>query len=175
MTLIVVSHLTFNVGRQHFGPVGGPVKGKWEEGLPERVHSVEAWLGTIRYHRGRTHGVWPNHAPQASEQQLVLEKKRPYRRRKVQLLAAGRKSGNVVSGHPGKRQAYASRTRIEPTPEELQAFNDIKRFVTEELRLYHHDPAKQLFLQVDGSLERGFGVMVFHTAEDYVCRTPVCD
>lgn len=92
----------------------------------------------------------------------------PLQRRKVQLLAAGRKSGNVVNGQPGKRQAYASRTKIEPTPEELQAFNDIQRFVTEELRLYHHDPAKQLFLQVDGSLERGFGVMVFHTAEDYV-------
>lgn len=54
---------------------------EWEESLPERVRNDEAWLGAMRYHHSRTHGVGSNQAPQASEQQPPVRKKRAYRRR----------------------------------------------------------------------------------------------
>ena len=33
--------------------------------------------------------------------------------------------------------------------------------------LHHLDPDKQLFLQIDGSIEHSFGVMVYHLKEGY--------
>src|SRR6266699_443434 len=33
--------------------------------------------------------------------------------------------------------------------------------------LYHLDPDRQLFLQIDGSIECGFGVMVYHLKRDF--------
>jgi hypothetical protein len=54
---------------------------EWEESLPERVRNDEAWLGAMRYHHSLTHGVRSNQAPQTSEQQPPVRKKRAYRRR----------------------------------------------------------------------------------------------
>ncbi|KAH8761667.1 hypothetical protein F5883DRAFT_562737 [Diaporthe sp. PMI_573] len=49
---------------------------KWEENLPERVRDNEAWLGVMRYHHGRTHGVPSNHAHRASKQHRLVGRKR---------------------------------------------------------------------------------------------------
>lgn len=54
---------------------------EWEERLPERVRNDEAWLGAMRYHHSRSHGVGSNQPPQASEQQPPVRKKRKYTRR----------------------------------------------------------------------------------------------
>ncbi|KAL8377036.1 hypothetical protein RB595_007933 [Gaeumannomyces hyphopodioides] len=75
----------------------------------------------------------------------------PLQERKNALLTAGRKSGKVESGNLGKRMAYCRAAKL-----------------TKRLRLYHADPDRTLYLQVDGSLERGFGVMLYHLKEGYV-------
>lgn len=88
----------------------------------------------------------------------------PLQQRKVNLLAEGREAGKVVIGNPGKRKSYCQKTKYEPTPQETLAFESVQAKICKEhpTVLLHHDPAKQLFLQIDRSLERGFGVMVFH-------------
>lgn len=91
----------------------------------------------------------------------------PLQQRKVDLLAKGREAGKLVTGNMGKRAAYTSQTTFEPSPEELKSFEDLQEFVTNQLRLYHHCPDRRLFLQIDGSLERGFGVMLFHLKREY--------
>ncbi|KAI3393805.1 hypothetical protein diail_3626 [Diaporthe ilicicola] len=54
---------------------------EWEQNLPERVRTDEAWLSAMRYHHSRTYGGRPSETPQTSEQPSPVRKKRPYRRR----------------------------------------------------------------------------------------------
>jgi hypothetical protein len=93
----------------------------------------------------------------------------PLQNRKVALLAQGRKSGHVEPNNHSKRMNYCSRTRFEPTELEKASFQAIQDVICREnpTILHHFDPAKQLFLQIDGCLERGFGVMAFHTRDGY--------
>lgn len=93
----------------------------------------------------------------------------PLQQRKVALLAAGRKAGKVVTGNPAGRAAYCKRTEFTPTAAEMASFKAIQDIICSEnpTILYHHDPGRTLFLQVDGSLERGFGVMLYHCKPEY--------
>lgn len=93
----------------------------------------------------------------------------PLQERKTALLAAGRKSGQLVAGNPGKRTAYCARTHFEPTEAEKASFAAIQEAICKEhpTILHHFNPDKQLFLQIDGCLERGFGVMAFHLEDGY--------
>jgi hypothetical protein len=97
----------------------------------------------------------------------------PLQKRKVALLAEGRKSGKIEAGNKGKRATYCQKTTYEPTTEELSSFEAVQEAICREnpTILYHHDPNRRLFIQVDGSLERGFGVMVFHCKEGFIWKT----
>ncbi|RWA03570.1 hypothetical protein EKO27_g11536 [Xylaria grammica] len=84
----------------------------------------------------------------------------PLQQRKTSLLAIGRREGRVASS--GKRQAYVQSTYFEPTEAEMASFQAMQDAICKETSVHHHDPDRRLFLQVDGSKERGFGAMVFH-------------
>ncbi|POS73845.1 hypothetical protein DHEL01_v207762 [Diaporthe helianthi] len=97
--------------------------GEWEEKLPERVRNNEAWLGAMRYHHSRIHGVASNQAPQASEQQPPVRKKRKYTRRNQVLVppippessdAAPRVNADTLKSNTGQgSQPPASSTNIQ--------------------------------------------------------------
>src|SRR6266699_17604 len=83
------------------------------------------------------------------------------------MFAKGREEGRVVTKNPVKRTAYISSTRFKPTPRELTSFQKLQKVICKKLILYHLDPDRQLFLQIDGSIERGFGVIVYHLKRDF--------
>jgi len=73
-----------------------------------------------------------------------------------------------VNGNLGKRAAYTKTTIIDdPTPEEILAFNRLQNVICNKLTIYHLNPNKRLFLQIDGSLEPGSGVMAFHLKDGH--------
>lgn len=94
----------------------------------------------------------------------------PLQTRKTALLAIGRKDGKVVNGKPSQRAAYCRSTFYEPVTEETKSFEAVQEMICNEnpTILSHFDPDKTLYLNVDGCLERGFGVMVFHTKDGFV-------
>jgi hypothetical protein len=83
------------------------------------------------------------------------------------MLAEGHKSGRLTTGNLNTRAAYTRGRVFEPTAEELQSFNSLQEQLCNKLHLSHVDPNKPLFLQIDGSLEHGFGVMLFHLKPDF--------
>ncbi len=99
----------------------------------------------------------------------------PLQRRKIALLAQGRQTGRITTGNHNQRLAYTRGTHFEPTEEEKAAFRELQNVLCTKLSLHHVDPDKPLFLQIDGSLERGFGVMAFHLKDDYIWQkgTPI--
>lgn len=122
--------------------------------FPAQLKALETYLGATGFLRTMV----PYYA-QLSE---------PLQKRKISLLAAGRASGRVQAGNKSKRLAYTSSTLFEPTSDEIASFDALQSYVCTKLRLYHMTPDKTLFLQVDGSLQRGFGVMVYHLKDGTV-------
>lgn len=82
----------------------------------------------------------------------------PLQKRKTDLLAMGRQNGVTDNN----RKSYVSRTKWDPTEEELKSFKNIQNTLCTSRFLIHNDPQRQLFLKIDASAERGFGVMAFH-------------
>jgi Reverse transcriptase (RNA-dependent DNA polymerase)/RNase H-like domain found in reverse transcriptase/Integrase zinc binding domain len=121
--------------------------------FPAQLKSLESYLGATGFLRH----LIPYYA------QLV----EPLQKRKTALLAKGRAEGRVVNGKPQKRLAYTKSTYYDPTPEEMVSFQELQTVVCQKIGLAHFNPDSKLFLQIDGSLARGFGVMVFHTQEGY--------
>jgi hypothetical protein len=58
------------------------------------------------------------------------------------------------------RKQRTSRMTFTPTEEELEAWNDLQRFLTQDFRTYHHDTAAHLFFKLDRS-KTAFGLFVF--------------
>src|SRR6266566_1220483 len=83
------------------------------------------------------------------------------------MFAKGYEERRVVIKNPVKRTAYISLVRFKPTLRELALFQKLQRVICEKLILYHLDSDRQLFLQIDGFIERGFGVMVYHLKRDF--------
>ena len=85
------------------------------------------------------------------------------------MLAQGRKTGSIEANNPSKRINYYARTKFKPTAIETESFKAIQEVIYggNPTILHHFNPDKQLFLQIDGCLERGFGVMAYHTRDDY--------
>ncbi len=96
----------------------------------------------------------------------------PLQSRKTVLLAKGRKEGKLVTGNHSKRNHYCVKTSFEPTSAEQLSFESIQAAICKEhpTILHHFNPDKALFLQIDGCLERGFGVMVYHLRDGYVWK-----
>lgn len=88
--------------------------------------------------------------------------------RKV-ALAAGREEGKLEVGKKAKWLNYCKTTFFEPSKEEKESFQSLQSAICDgDTILYHFDPDKILFVQVDASLKRGFGVMLFHVKDDTV-------
>lgn len=76
--------------------------------------------------------------------------------RKTELLKPSPVAGNA-------RKSFASRTRVEnATPLEKEAFRILQSLLSAPTYLIHHDPARQLFIDLDSSKEFGIGAMVYH-------------
>ncbi|EAQ84379.1 hypothetical protein CHGG_08393 [Chaetomium globosum CBS 148.51] len=123
--------------------------------FPKTLKALEQWIGATGFLRH----LIPYYAQ-------LLE---PLQKRKTALLAQGRENGQLVSGNQGKRANYCAKTTFEPSEAERLSFDSIQKVICAENPsiLYHFDPDKPLFLQVDGCLERGCGVMVFHVQDGY--------
>ncbi len=91
----------------------------------------------------------------------------PLQERKTNLLKTGRDSGRIQAGNVGQRAAYCRSTYYEPTQLEQESFKALQDLICRKTTLHHQDPNKTLFLQIDGALERGFGVMAFHLVDGY--------
>ena len=90
----------------------------------------------------------------------------PLQLRKTALLAARQAASKTNT--PGKRQAYTRSTVItKPTPIELKSFKELQAAICQGLCVFYYNPNKRLFLQINGSLERRFGVMLYHVKEEY--------
>jgi hypothetical protein len=123
--------------------------------FPSTLKALEQWIGATGFLRH----LIPYYAQ-------LLE---PLQKRKTALLAQGRKEGKLAVGNQGKRANYCAKTTFEPTDAEKLSFESIQKVICAENPsiLYHFNPDKPLFLQVDGCLERGFGVMVYHLRDGY--------
>jgi hypothetical protein len=62
------------------------------------------------------------------------------------------------------RKIYGAKTRYEPTPQELAAFEKLQSMLIAPRLPVHFSPDKVLLLNSDASQERGFSVMAFHLA-----------
>lgn len=122
--------------------------------FPNTLKALEQYLGASGFLRN----LLPYYAQLAE----------PLQKRKTDLLAAGRREGRVVNGNPGKRKHYCQTTRYEPTPAEKASFCAVQDAICKETTIHHHNPDRILYFQIDGSIERGFGVMLFHTKKDYI-------
>jgi RNase H-like domain found in reverse transcriptase/Reverse transcriptase (RNA-dependent DNA polymerase)/Integrase zinc binding domain len=88
----------------------------------------------------------------------------PLQQRKTLLL-----KNSPTKGPPRKR--FADRTVLQtPSPKELDAFNQIRTELSATKFLYHHDPSKQLYADMDSSKERGHGAMIYHIKDSYQHR-----
>lgn len=125
--------------------------------FPRNLKALEQYIGSTGFLRH----LIPYYA------QLV----EPLQKRKVALLAEGRKDGRLAIGNPNKRAAFCRNTSFTPTAAETESFNALQENIcSEPTILIHFNPDRQLFLQVDGSLERGFGVMLFHVKHGYTWK-----
>ena len=84
----------------------------------------------------------------------------PLQRRKTELLKHSPSKGGKA------RQAYSRSATFEPTEDELEAFKMLQEALTSETYLHHRDPARQLYIDLDGSKGYGFGVMIYHVKGD---------
>lgn len=120
--------------------------------MPTTLRALEQYLGATGFLRH----LIPYYAQLAE----------PLQARKTAMLAEGRKAGRVVPGQLNKRQAYTRSAAFEPTRTEKASFQALQEAVANDTFLSHQHPDKTLFLQVDGSKERGFGVMLFHLKDN---------
>jgi hypothetical protein len=124
--------------------------------FPYQLSALEQYIGATGYIRH----LIPYYA------QLI----EPLQRRKVALLAAGRQKGKVVDGNPSRRKAFTKATHYEPTEKERLSFQSVQAEISSGKGLCHLDPKKRLFLQLDGSLQRGFGAVLFHVKDGYIWK-----
>ncbi|KAL8366740.1 hypothetical protein RB595_010549 [Gaeumannomyces hyphopodioides] len=127
--------------------------------FPRTLKALETYLGSTGFLRAMI--------------SYYAQRVEPLQKRKVELLAKGRREGKLPPNNPGKRQHYTRSREFEPTAKEKLAFEDMQAYITKELRLHHQDPDRVPFLQIDGSLEHGFGVMFFHHVGDWIPGSPI--
>jgi hypothetical protein len=83
------------------------------------------------------------------------------------IFVEGRQKGRMMDKNASKRAVYTSNACFEPTAKERASFEELQKFIYRKLMLYHLDPDKQLFLQINKSIERGFGIIVYHLKDSY--------
>ena len=69
------------------------------------------------------------------------------------------------------RKSEAGRAHIhQPTPKELNAYHQLQGVFASPTMLHHHNPARQLYIDLDASKEFGFGAHVYHTKQDELLK-----
>jgi hypothetical protein len=87
----------------------------------------------------------------------------PLQRRKTAMLSVARTDGKLPKG--SSRKQYTRRADFTPTKEELNAFTDLQAALTGPNALFHQDPDRPLFIQLDASKEVGFSGICFQLAD----------
>jgi hypothetical protein len=83
----------------------------------------------------------------------------PLQLRKTALLRKGPVEGAA-------RRNYSRTTKVGlPSPSEQISFEELQKALTKPTYLVHHNPARDLYIDVDSSKEFGVGVMVYHIKE----------
>lgn len=114
--------------------------------FPESLEALETYLGMANWLRRNV-----KYFAQIAE---------PLQRLKTELL----KRSPAVGGR--HRKNFSKTTKIIPTDEELEAFEMLQKALTTETYLRHHDPNRQMYIDLDGSKKYGFGVMIYHVKGD---------
>lgn len=88
----------------------------------------------------------------------------PLQDRKTALLRKGPVAGRA-------RQTYADKTKVDnPTPLEEASFLQLRKALSTPTFLVHHDPTRELYIDVDSSQEFGMGAMVYHVKDGVVLK-----
>lgn len=115
--------------------------------FPKTLRQLETYLGLIGWLR-----------EYVEKYARIAE---PFTARKTALLKGSPLFGNA-------RQAYSSKMRFsDPMPAELEAFRLLQAALSKPCFLVHHDPTRQLYIDVDASKESGIGGMLYHTKKKY--------
>ena len=118
--------------------------------FPDTLQDLEHYLGLTGYLR------------QYVEFYAALAE--PLTARKTKLLRHNDAQGS-------KRRQYVRSTRItEPTPAELASFEELQKALSSPTLLVHHNPARDLYIDVDSSKEFGMGAIVYHVKEGTVLK-----
>ena len=90
---------------------------------------------------------------------------KPLQERKTMLnRSCGNHSGNA-------RKSEAGRSYLQmPTPQELNAYHQLQGIFASPTLLHHHDPSRQLYVDLDASKEFGFGAHIYHSKKDLVTK-----
>jgi len=75
-----------------------------------------------------------------------------------------------TAGHA--RKHFAATSHIEPTAELLDAFNAMQKEFANRRMLVHYQRQRPLYVFIDASKQRGFGVFVAHLTGDAVTASP---
>lgn len=99
-----------------------------------------------------------------------LRKYIPYYAQIIDLLQKRKtcllESSPSIQGHA--RKSYTMRTVIkEPTQAELGGFAVMQKLFSRPTWLAHFNHKRPLYMDLDASKERGFGVVVYHVKGDY--------
>ena len=70
------------------------------------------------------------------------------------------------------RAHFTSSTQVEDSPLLLDAFNALQKEFAKPSLLHHYDKTRPVYIHLDASKERGFGVMVAHLEGDAVTGDP---
>jgi hypothetical protein len=119
--------------------------------FPKTLQDLERWIGMTGYLRH----LIPRFSKRIG----------PLQDRKTLMLAQARELGK---DRGSARKAYTRRTDFTPTKAEIDAFEDVKAALMRDEAVYHHDPERVLYLQIDASKENGFSALLFHTAKSYL-------
>lgn len=86
-----------------------------------------------------------------------------------------RKTSALKGAPPGghSRQHFTSTARIDPTPELLDAFESMQKAFADPKMLVHFDHKRPLYILLDASKKRGYGVCVAHVKGDPISGVPV--
>lgn len=110
--------------------------------FPQTLQELETYLGLTGWLRNYI--------------EKYAQKAAPLQLRKTKLLRGAPNKGRA-------RRVYSTATIIEePTEEELIAFKTIQQAFGGPKFLIHFDPSRQLYIDLDASKQRGFGVIVYH-------------
>ena len=86
---------------------------------------------------------------------------KPLQERKTIL---NRNCGNRTNN---ARKSKANKSYLQiPTLQELNAYHQLQEIFASPTILHHHDPTRQLYVDLDASKEFGFGAHIYHSKKD---------